>query len=63
MSNIKKILQGVKKSCDTVINENIELKIYVENIKQRYQQHQNQQQQEYFGREREYFRQKQQKKI
>ena len=38
------------------------LKKYVENIKQRYQQYQKQQQEEYFNREREYFRKKQPKK-
>ena len=62
LSDIKKILQGAKKSYDSVIKENTELKQYIENIKQRYQQYQKQQQQEYFDREREYFRQKQPKK-
>ena len=35
---MKKILQGANKSCDSVVKENSELKKYVENIKQRYQQ-------------------------
>ena len=53
----------LKKSDDSVVKENNELKKNIENIKQRYQQYQKQQQQEYFNREREYFRQKQPKKY
>ena len=52
LSNIKKILQGAKKSYDTVVNENTEFKNFFENIKQRYQQYQKQQQEKYFDRER-----------
>ena len=52
LSNIKKILQGAKKSYDTVANENTEFKNFFENIKQRYQQYQKQQQEKYFDRER-----------
>ena len=63
LSDIEKILQGTKKSYDDVVKENIELKKYIENIKQRYQHYQKQQQQEYFDKEREYFRQKQPKKY
>ena len=63
LSDIEKILQGTKKSYDDVVKENIELKKYIENIKQRYQRYQKQQQQEYFDKEREYFRQKQPKKY
>ena len=62
-SNIKKVLQGAKRSYDAVLKENTELKQYIENIKQRYQQYQKQQQQEYFDKEREHFRQKQPKKY
>ena len=62
LSEIKKILQGAKKRYDSVIKENTELKQHIENIKQSYQQRQKQQLQEYFDREREYFRQKQPKK-
>ena len=51
-SNIKKILQGAKKSYDTVVNENTEFKNFFENVKQRYQQYQKQQQEKYFDRER-----------
>lgn len=42
---------------------NHELKKYIQNISQRYQQYQKQQQQEYFDREREGFRQKQAKNV
>ena len=59
---MKKILQGANKSCDSVVKENSELKKYVENIKQRYQQYQKQQQEDIY-REKEYFRQKQPKKY
>ena len=45
------ILQGAKKSYDSVVKENTELKKYIENIKQRYQQYQQQEQQEYFDKE------------
>ena len=62
LSDIKKFFQGAKRSYDSVIKENTELKQYIEYIKQRYQQYQKQQQQEYFDRERECFRQKQPKK-
>ena len=50
LSDIKKILQGTKKSYDAVINENTGLKKCVKNIKQRYQHYQKKQQQEYFDR-------------
>ena len=63
LSDMKKIMQGAKKSYDSVVKENNELKKYIENIKQRYQQYQKQLQQEYFNRDREYFRQKQPKKY
>ena len=50
LSSIKKILQGTKKSYDAVINENTELNKCVKNIRQRYQQYQKKQQQEYFDK-------------
>ena len=59
----KKIYEALKKSYDSVIQENIKLKKYIENMKRRYQQYQKWQQQEYFDKEREYFRQKQPKKY
>ena len=47
LSDNKKILQGPKENYDSVVNKNTELKKYIENIKQRYQQYQQWQQQEY----------------
>ena len=47
LSDNKKILQGPKENYDSVVNKNTELKKYIENIKQRYQQYQKWQQQEY----------------
>ena len=47
LSDNKKILQGPKENNDSVVNKNTELKKYIENIKQRYQQYQKWQQQEY----------------
>ena len=47
LSDNKKILQGPKENYDSVVNKNTELKKYIEKIKQRYQQYQKWQQQEY----------------
>ena len=47
LSDDKKILQGAKENYDSVVNKNTELKKYIEKIKQRYQQYQKWQQQEY----------------
>ena len=48
LSDNKKFLQGPKENYDSVVNKNTELKKYIENFKQRYQQYQKQQQEEYF---------------
>ena len=48
LSDNKKILQGPKENYDSVVNKNTELKKYIENFKQRYQQYQKRQQEEYF---------------
>ena len=55
LSDVKRILQNAKISYNSVIRENQELKRFIENIKIRYQQYQQQQQQKYLDREREYF--------
>ena len=47
LSDIKNILQGDKKSYDSLVTEKKELKNYIANIKQRYQQYQQQQQNQY----------------
>ena len=63
LSNIKKVLQGAKKSYDSVVVANKQLKEYVANIKKRYQEYQHCQQQEQYSRDREYFEWKPQKKY
>ena len=55
LSDVKRILQNAKISYNSVIRENQELKKFIENIKIRYQQYQQEQQQKYLDREREYF--------
>ena len=47
LSDNKNILQGAKENYDSIVNKNTELKKYIEKIKQRYQQYQKWQQQEY----------------
>ena len=61
LADIKKIHHGARKSFDSVVQENKELKRYIENTTQRYQQYQQQQQQNYIKRKREYLRKKPQK--
>ena len=64
LSDIKKILiTAKKKSYDKVVSENKELRNYIENIKQRYNQYQQQQQAQYIWRERDYYTEKQPKKY
>ena len=58
LKTMKKKIGIVNFKTDVFIQENNELKIYIENITQIYQQYQKQQQQDYFNWEREYFRQK-----
>ena len=56
LSNVKKNkLQNAKVSYDNIVKKNQELEKYIQNITIRYQQHQQQQEQKYFDREREYF--------
>ena len=52
LSDIKKLLQGAKKSYDSVVLENKQLKEYGANIKKRYQEYQHRQQQEQYSRDR-----------
>ena len=63
LSDVKRILQNAKVSYDSVVRENKELRKYIENIKIRYQQHQQQQQKQFIEREREYFRERQPKRY
>ena len=63
LSDVKKILQNAKVNYTSVVRENQELKKYIENIKVRYQQYQQQQQQKYIDRDKEYFRERQPKRY
>ena len=50
----------MRKNCyDSLVGENKQSKEYIANIRQRYQQHQQQPQQEQFPREREYIQRSQ----
>ena len=62
LSDVKKYCKAPKK-VTTVVKENNKLKIYIENIKQRYQQYQKQPEEDYFNREREYVRAKTTQKL
>ena len=53
--DVKRILQNARISYNSVARENQELKKYIENIKVRYHQYQQQQHQKYIDRERENF--------
>ena len=63
LSDAKKILLTAKKSYDKVVAENKELRTYIEHIKERFNQYQQQQQAQYIEKEKEYFAQKQPKKY
>ena len=63
LSDAKKILITAENSNDKVVSENKELKTYVENIKKRFNKHQQQQQAQYFEREKDYYPQNQPKKY
>ena len=63
LSDAKKILITAKNSNDQVVSENKELKTYVENIKKRFNKYQQQQQAQYFEREKDYYAQNQPKKY
>ena len=52
LSDIKKVIQGAKKSYDSVVLESKQLKEYVANIKKRYQEYQHRQQQEKYSEDR-----------
>ena len=63
LSDAKKILITAENSNDKVVSENKELKTYVENIKKRFNKYQQQQQAQYFEREKDYYAQNQPKKY
>ena len=51
----KKILASVKNSCDKTVAENKELKGYIQNIKQRFQNYQQQQQAQFLENQKKYY--------
>ena len=55
-------MQSANKSFNSVVRENQELRNFMGNIEVKYQQYQQQQQKQFLGREREYFREKQPKR-
>ena len=59
----KKILLTAKKSYDKVVAENKELRAYIEQIKERFNEYLQQQQAQYIEKEKEYYAQKQPKKY
>ena len=59
----KKILLTAKKSYDKVVPENKELRAYIEQIKERFNEYLQQQQAQYIEKEKEYYAQKQPKKY
>ena len=59
----KKILFSAKKSYDKTVAENKELKIYIENIKQRFAQYQQQQQAQFLEKKKQYYEPKTSKKY
>ena len=56
MSDAKKILASAKNSYDETVAENKELKAYIQNIKQRFQEYQQQQQARFFRKSKKLLR-------
>ena len=55
MSDAKKILASAKNSYDKTVAENKELKAYIQNIKQRFQEYQQQQQARFLENQKNYY--------
>ena len=55
LADTKKILKSAKSSYDSLITENKQLKEYIVNIKQKFNQYHQQQEEQNFLREKEYF--------
>ena len=55
LADTKKILKSAKTSYDSLITENKQLKEYIVNIKQKFNQYHQQQEEQNFLREKEYF--------
>ena len=63
LSDAKKILLSAKKNYGKTVAENKEMKVYIQNIKQKFSKYQQQQQAQFLEREKEYYNQKQPKKY
>ena len=63
LSDAKKILASVKNSCDKTVAENKELKGYIQNIKQRFQNYQQQQQAQFLENQKNTTKNENQKDI
>ena len=63
LSDAKKILLSAKKNYGKTVAENKEMKVYIQNIKQKFSKYQQQQQAQFLEREKEYYNKKQPKKY
>ena len=63
LSDVKNILISAKKCYDKTVAENKELKMYIENTKQRSSQYQQQQQAQFLENQKNYYEERPQKKI
>ena len=63
LSDVKNILISVKKCYDKTVAENKELKMYIENTKQRFSQYQQQQQAQFLENQKNYYEERPQKKY
>ena len=63
LSDAKKILASAKNSYDKTVAENKELKAYIQNIKQRFQEYQQHQQARFFRKSKKLLRKKGTKKL
>ena len=63
LSDVKNIVISAKKCYDKTVAENKELKMYIENTKQRFSQYQQQQQAQFLENQKNYYEERPQKKI
>ena len=61
LADTKKMLKNAKTSYNSIVKENKQLKEYIASIKQRFNEYQGQQEEQYLLREKEYFQRPQEK--
>ena len=61
LADTKKMLKNAKTSYNSIVKENKQLKEYIASIKQRFNEYQRQQEEQYLLREKEYFQRPQEK--